>query len=319
MTALDLITGALQEVNAIAQGEAPSNGDAALAMGKLNSLLDSWAARKVYLYNFSFPVFTLVAGLLPHTIGPMAQLTQSSRTAGVATFIAPNNFANGESATVLGSTNGLNGTGNVQAATAAKFSLPSAGADVPLAADLGSAIPAANPAPTFATPAMGQRPQKVLQANLILNAPGPPVELPMNIRDDVWWMNNRVKTLPTDIPTDLYYSPSWPNGSLYFWPVPNTAYQVRLKIWGVMPQVPSSNYALNLPPGYWEFLTLRLAKNLCGPFQAQWSPTQESALVLAMKALETSNLKSVRGATADAGMPGSGRRGGFNWEIGGPA
>ena len=319
MIALDIITAALMEINAVAQGETPNNGDAQFALAKLNSMLDSLAARKVYLYNSAFPVYTLVAGLLPHTIGPMGQLTQSSRANNVATFVAANNFTNGGSVTVFDSTNGLDLTGNVQAATAAQFSVASIGANVALAADAGSAIPAANPAPTFATPNMGQRPMKMQRANLILNAPGPPVELPMNIRDEQWWMNNRVKTLSTDIPTDVYYSPDWPNGSLYFWPVPTIAYQVRLEIWGAIPQFPSVSYAFSLPPGYQEFLTLKLARNMVGAFQGSWSPQQEDAYKLAAKGIETNNLKSPRGATADAGMPGSKMRGGFNWETGGPA
>lgn len=318
MTALDIITGGLQEINVVAQGEAAQPGDAEFALNKLNDLLDEWAARKVFLYNVSFPTFTLIPGLSPHTIGPLGQLTQSQRLNNVATYYVANNFANGESATVLNSTNGLNGTGNVQAATASQFSIPLAGANVALADDTGNALPAANAVPTFATVNMAQRPQKIEQANLILTDQSPAVELPMNVRDAEWWMDNRIKALQTNVPTDLYYSPDWPNGSLYLWPVPSYAYGVRLKTWGVIPMFPSVTYAFSLPPGYQKAIKLSLARDMVGAFQGTWGQQQESSWMRAMKAIESNNIKSPRGKTADVGMPGRGNRGDFNYYAGGP-
>lgn len=319
MTALDIITAALMEINVVAQGEQPQPGDAEFALGKLNDLADEWAARKVYIFDVSLPTYTLVPGLSPHTIGPMGQITQSSRANNVATYICPNNFQNGESVTVFNSSNGLNGTGNVQAATAGKFSIALNGANVNQAPDTGNAILASSQAPTFATPNMGQRPQRVEQANLILTNATPSVDVPMNIRDSDWWMNQRVKGLQTNVPTDLYYDPDWPNGSLYFWPVPSFSYGVRLKLWGVIPQFPAVNYAFSLPPGYQKAIKLSLARDMVGAFAGSWAQQQESSWQRAIKAVESNNIKSPRGRTGDAGMPGVGVRGGeFNYYSGMP-
>jgi len=313
MTALDIVTDALMELNVVAQGETAQPGDASFGLRKLNRLLDNWAARKVYIYNVTFPTFTLVAGLSPHTIGPKAQITQSSSNRTVATYIAQNNFVNGQSATIPNSTNGLSGTGNVQSATAAKFSIPLIRAAVALAADTGNAVLAGSALPTFATPNMGQRPQRIEAASLILTDQTPNVEIPINIRDDDWWMNNRIKALESNVPTDLYYSTDFPNGGLYFWPVPNYNYGVRLEIWGSIPQFPALNYVFSLPPGYQDAITMNLARTMAGAFSAQWSQQQESSWVLAMKAVESNNAKSPRGVTGDAGMPGIGTHGGFNY------
>ena len=312
-TALDIVTGALQEINAVAQGEQPEQGDSNFALTKLNDLLDEWAARKVYIYDVSFPTYTLVPGLLPHTIGPMGQLVSSSLTSNVATYVQPNGYNNGDLVQVFNSTNGLNTTGRVQLATAQSFSIALIAANVASAPDSGNSILAGSPVPTFANPNSGQRPQRVEQANLILTDQYPNVEIPMNIRDDDWWMNNRVKSLETNVPTDLHYCAAWPNGQLYFWPVPNYAYGVRLKLWGTIPQFPTLNYQFSLPPGYQKAVKLSLARDMVGSFQGSWSPQQEDNWKRALKAIEVNNIQSPRGNTADAGMPGIQQGSGFNY------
>ena len=319
MTALDIITDALMEINVVGQGEQAANGDAQFALRKLNRLLDSWAARSVYIYNVNFSVFQLVPGLSPHTIGPKGAITRTALLNGVATYQCVENLTNGDSVTVTGTANGggaLNVTGRVQAATATQFSLPVIHADIAAAADAGTVVQASSSVPTFATPSMGQRPQRVEQAELILNNTGTNVDIPLNIRDDDWWGNNRVKSLQSNVPTDLYYSPDWPNGSLYFWPVPNFAYGVRLKLWGPLPKFPALNYVFNLPPGYEEGIVMSLARSMVGAFKGDWSAQQESAWMRATKAIEANNIQSPRGTTADAGMPGTGQRSGFNYYRG---
>ncbi len=320
MTALDLITGALREINAVPIRQAPSRADADFGLEKLNDLVDEWAARRVYIYNESvLPIYTLAPGLNPHTIGPMGQLTQSSRANNVATFICANNFENGQSVTIWNSTNGLNVTGLVQAATAAQFGIASIGAAIPLAADTGNAVLTASPVPTFGTPNMGQRPQRIAQATLVLTDVNPVVDVEMNIRDSEWWMSESVKGLQTDIPTDLYYDPDWPNGSIYLWPVPNYSYGIRLRIWGTIPQFPSVNYTFSLPPGYQKALKLTLARDMVGAFQGSWTPQQESQWSRAMKAVTSNNVKSPRGVTGDVGMPGTQRWGDYNYFSGLPS
>ncbi len=70
MTVLDLITEAFAEIGVYAQGEVPSAADANFAMSKLNRMLDAWNAQKLYVYVVDFANYTLVPGLIPHTIGP---------------------------------------------------------------------------------------------------------------------------------------------------------------------------------------------------------------------------------------------------------
>lgn len=69
-TALDIITNAMMEMGAIAQGETPSAADAAFALSKLNRLFDQWNARKLFVFCQNFNSYTIQPNLQPHTIGP---------------------------------------------------------------------------------------------------------------------------------------------------------------------------------------------------------------------------------------------------------
>lgn len=167
--------------------------------------------------------------------------------------------------------------------------------------------------------AADQRPVRIEGASLILNTVNPAVDSPiLTIRDDDWWLNQRVKGLTSAVPTDLYYNPNWPNGELNFWPVPNYPYGVRLELWGLISQFASLTTVFSLPPAYKRATVLRLAAMLCRPYGRTVSADLREDLRMAEAALESNNIGSPRIQSADfgtAGRPG-GRRGDFNYYSG---
>lgn len=168
-------------------------------------------------------------------------------------------------------------------------------------------------APDFAAV---QRPIKVEGATIVLTNLVTPVDTaPLGIRDDDWWNNQRVKTLQSSIPTDLYYSPDWPNGALNLWPVPNFAYQLRLETWVLISQFATINDTFSLPPAYRKAIMLTLAEELCGPFVKQPSPLLLLKAREARKAVQGNNIASPRISTSEAGQGGK-TNAGFNWLIG---
>lgn len=237
MKALNLLTSALIEADWVSVGEAADPESLNFALSKLNDLLEEWSALKRYSWSMQFPVFNLVAGLSPHTIGP---------------------------------------TG------------------------------------TFVTP---YRPVRIENWDFVLTSINN-VDIPRKVRDADWWWRQRVKTLSSNIPTDLYYEPQWPNGNLYFWPVPNTQYPVRLETWVTLGQIGGVQSDLSLPQGYRRALTLSLAEELAGPRSSD--PQLIRKAEAARAAIQSNNAKSPRISTADAGMAAD-RRGDFNWETGQPA
>lgn len=170
-------------------------------------------------------------------------------------------------------------------------------------------------APDFAA---AQRPVRIEGAALVLNNVTPNVDVPLNIRDDAWWKDERVKSIATTTPTDLYYSPDWPSGSLWLWPVPTFAYGLRLEVWGLISQFVKLSDVFSLPPGYKRALVLTLAEDLCRPFGRPPMPDLIAAAKEARADLQTNNIKSPRIASADHGASGSqgGRRSTFNYYSG---
>lgn len=157
------------------------------------------------------------------------------------------------------------------------------------------------------------RPPKIESANLVLTTSTPNVLTPIELRDKAWYFGQTVPALTSDYPTDLYYDPAWPNGKLYFWPIPTVAYPVRLAIWTLLAQVTLAGN-VTLPPAYQNALTYNLAVTLC---IGQKSP-DDVLLEEARKSLATIqglNSESPRIGTSDMG---SGRGGSYDWRTGQP-
>lgn len=210
--------------------------------------MDVWEAMRSKVYTYNFTLFTLQAGLQPHTIGPGAG----------ATFYQP------------------------------------------------------------------QRPVRIESCALILNTSGTQVDLPMNIRDKDWWALNQVKQIQTNVPTDLYYDPAWPNGNMFFWPVPNAGSQIRVQTWGVVSQfalitdpIGGPGGPNTLPPAYRAAMMLTLAETLLPGSNKTAHPVLAESAKQARAAIGLNNNKPPRIMTADSGMPThSGKRGDWNWATG---
>jgi hypothetical protein len=165
---------------------------------------------------------------------------------------------------------------------------------------------------------VSQRPVRIEAAALVLNT-GTQVDLPLNLRDDDWWAAQQVKQIATSVPTDLYYSPDEVNGSLYLWPIPTTAYGLRLETWVQLPVFADLNVtSYNLAPGYQRALTLTLAEDIApafGPQAMQLAGAIAGKAQSARRTIQSNNISSPRIASADFGT-GLGKRSGFNYYSG---
>lgn len=169
-----------------------------------------------------------------------------------------------------------------------------------------------------------QRPVRIESAALILNA-GFPVDLPINIRDDDWWAANQIKSIKTNVPTDLYPDYAWPDALLYFWPIINIGSQVRLQTWTTVSQFSSITDPLGgpggpgtLPPAYRTAIKLTLAETLCPGAQKEPSPMLVASAMVARVAMIGNNTLPPRISLRDSGMPRSGgKKADFNWQTGG--
>jgi len=182
--------------------------------------------------------------------------------------------------------------------------------------------------PTFSTGDQ-PRPVRIAGAAQLLNPnTSQQVRLPINCNHDKdWYQNVLTNLIQTNVVTDLYYDPTSPLGSLYFWPVPNTGAIVELQLWQTVQQFESIQDPIGgpggagiWPPGYRNAIKLTLAELLLPGSNREEHPTLTAAANKARAAVMGNNAKSPKMRTCDAGMPKAGRRGtrgDFNWFTGG--
>lgn len=174
--------------------------------------------------------------------------------------------------------------------------------------------------PGLASPdfAVATRPIRILSAALVLQNNNPATDLPLNIRDDQWWADQQVKGQTSNTPTDLYYSPSFPNGAIYLWPIGTFAYQLRLQTLNLLAQVPQDLTSLLIAaPAYSNATMLTLAEALCAGYMKTLPPDLQRRAMEARGALEGNNSLSPRISSADYGTRGI-KPVGFNWQTGLP-
>lgn len=160
--------------------------------------------------------------------------------------------------------------------------------------------------PTGATFTTDQRPVSIDGCALILNNVSPIVKpFPMVIhKNPQWWSLQSTPTIETATPTDLYYQPDWPNGKLYFWPVPNVAYDVQLMTRHVLDSAVTLDTSLTYPPGYAEAVILTLTEKLAVPFGRSVPPEVTVQAREARTRIDANNDVPMRMITDD----GMGRR-----------
>jgi len=184
------------------------------------------------------------------------------------------------------------------------------------------------PDSTTATWVVPQRPTQIPKANVILNNVTPQVEVPLTPRDRGWWMDQTIKQLPSQQPTDFFYNPAFPNGEIYFWPIPNTAYGARLELWANLLQFqdiadPIGGPVINgqggqptVPPGYRAAMMLSLAESLLSGSQKAAHPKLLLNAADARSGVFGLNTKVPNLKTLDSGLPGGDkdrRSSNFNW------
>lgn len=151
---------------------------------------------------------------------------------------------------------------------------------------------------------VNQRPVEIRDAQIILqnNSPADNIRYPLNLRDYDWWAKKSSYAVVGTLPTDLYYEPDWPNGSIFLWPAPTVAYLLELVTWTLINQVKLTT-VMCLPPGYSDAVIYSLAVSLCPSFQTVASRELVMLMKFALDRIFSPNIHSPRIGTRDAGVP----------------
>lgn len=173
-----------------------------------------------------------------------------------------------------------------------------------------------------------QRPVTIESAQFRLSSgsgQNPAVWTQINIQDDDWWAQQTIPDLQSSIITNLYYSPDWPNGKIYFWPVPQGSNPVKLELWGLLGAAYSNgtvndtlNTTISLPVGYWDTVINNLAVEIGPAFNAPPNAVLMENARKGLIAIQGNNAESPRIQTMDFGMPKRTSRPDFNFLTGAP-
>lgn len=100
-----------------------------------------------------------------------------------------------------------------------------------------------------------------------------PYEVPIEIIDLDEWSRISDKALQSSIPTKLYVEGSFPNSTIYLWPVPANANKVVLYSRKPLTSLTSIDNDVLLPPGYLRALTYNLAVEIAPEYGKEPSNT----------------------------------------------
>ena len=164
--------------------------------------------------------------------------------------------------------------------------------------DTGGTVPQTI-GPSSATYSTSQRPVSIEFANVVLDDD---VRVPIAIWDRLAYDEQTTPSTTSTFPLAVYYNPSWPNGQLYWWPIPTTAYGLELQVRIVLSSL-SLDDSVSYPPGYKDALILTLAEDLCAAFGRPIPPQLPTMAAKARGRIFANNDQTPRIATQDAGMP----------------
>lgn len=101
-------------------------------------------------------------------------------------------------------------------------------------------------------------------------------------------------------PDFLYYNPSYPNGFIKLWPVPEKNYTLLLEVEQPLTQFVSIDTAISLPDGYEEAIRFNLMKRIAGGYGKMLTPEQAT---LAADGLELIKKANRRNDSFEASLP----------------
>lgn len=256
-SALDLITGALRNINALEAGETPSAQDSGDALMVLNDLVESWSLDKLIIFSQVENVLALIPGQNQYTIGnPVGGTFTGTLVAGspiISGVTIPTGLTLGGSLS------------DVQASIPSGATITAIGTStVTMSVNALLTVSAAE-VMTYTTPGNFAiaRPLRILNAYTRITGSGT-TSLDYQCepigRDKYTAIG--LKNLPGPWPLVLYYDATYPTGNLYFYPSPSQGGMLHLWTDTILSDFATLNQAVNLPQGFARALKKNLALEL---------------------------------------------------------
>jgi len=123
------------------------------------------------------------------------------------------------------------------------------------------------------------------------------------------------KALNSTLPSIIRMEPTFPNATVYLYPVPSLAITLNVWSWKPLTGFTNATDTVSLPPGYEDAITYNLATILAPEHETQASPQVLKLAAMTKKVLKRMNWEPLL-LGVEAGIPGGGR---FNIYTGLPA
>lgn len=148
------------------------------------------------------------------------------------------------------------------------------------------------------------RPSTIENANIVITTNSPETRIPLYLMDDDDWMDIRVRQIGPTLPSALYYSRDYPNGTLRLYPLPTTGLSLEIETWTQLSQFPDLTTVFSFPPGYYEAVYQNLALRFCTPeYGIDQAPASIAVLAQDSRArIESLNCTPPSQMTCDAGV-----------------
>lgn len=156
------------------------------------------------------------------------------------------------------------------------------------------------------------RPPRIQRISVLYSASqATPVEVPLDMYDDVQWQGISNKGTKSLLPQVCYleYTADGTDYTLYFWPIPTQANPIVLYPWQQLNQFPNLQAKFFFPPAYSKAITFNLAVDLFSEFSGDDKklPIVVQQAARAKEVIERFNAV-INEATCDPAILGAGGR-----------
>jgi len=265
---IDIITGALKDIGALAAGESPTADAAQDALDMLNLLVDQWSNENMMVFNIQEIIWNVIPGQVQYTIGPnhtTANFIGAQYTGSIT----------GNVLTVTGITQGavvvnqfLSGSG-ITDGTKIISTLTGAGGNVNEVGTYLLNITYASPVSSQLLQAYYSKPLNINSAYVRINTSGSGspitnggIDYPIAILALENYNSIGLKTLSGPWPKGLYFNANEDSGNVFLWPNPSQG-EVHMFAETLFRNYDSLYDDATLPQGYTAALRWCLGERLC--------------------------------------------------------
>jgi len=296
---IDIISGALKDIGALAAGETPTADSVQDAFLMLNDMLDQWSNESMMVSYKTEIIFPITPGQIQYTIGPGGTIGANFTGSITGNVLTVTGITQG--ALALGQT--LSGTGIANGTTITAFGT-GAGGNVN---DNGTyTVSISQTVASTAINAYYQRPLAIQSSfvRINTNSNGTPIvngglDYPVAVLNLENYEMIGLKTLSGPWPKAMYYQPSDPLGNIFVWPNPSQG-EMHIFADTLFTRYGTVYDNIVLPQGYVLALRWCLAERLA-PMYGKNDPTAMAMIskfaAQAKATLKRTNMRPIQAST----------------------